>query len=108
MKAVGLDEVLAALQAHVGAQRGITAACLAAQLDISPRQLRRCISALRRREGIALCGHPDSGYYIADSAAELERTCAFLRARALHSLTLESRLRRIPLADLIGQLKLET
>ncbi|MCZ7655553.1 MAG: hypothetical protein M5R42_16810 [Rhodocyclaceae bacterium] len=57
----------------------------------------------RRRRGT-----PRDGYYIAASGEELEATCQFLRSRAMHSLVLESRLRNVPLPDLIGQMKLPT
>ena len=99
--------VLAALQRHIGADTGVTAAALARHLDIHERRLRLAISALRE-DGIAICGHPSSGYYIAETAEELERCCRFLRSRAMHSLSIEARLRRIPLPDLIGQLRLRT
>ena len=59
-------------------------------------------------DGVAVCGTPETGYYIAATAAELDQTCAFLRSRAMRSLTLEARLRQIPLPDLLGQLHLRT
>lgn len=99
--------VLAALQRHIGADAGVAAAALARHLDIPERRLRQAISALRE-DGIAICGHPRSGYYIAETAEELEHCCRFLRARAMHSLAIEARLRRIPLPDLLGQLRLRT
>ncbi|WP_153116050.1 helix-turn-helix domain-containing protein [Rhodocyclus tenuis] len=98
---------LAALSQHIGASKGITAAALARQLHAGQRGVRTAITDLRM-DGVAVCGHPRSGYYIAENAAELEETCRFLDNRALHSLTLASRLRRVPLADLLGQLKLRT
>lgn len=58
--------------------------------------------------GHAICGTPTDGYYIAATAEELNATCEFLHNRAMHSLTLESKLRKIPLSDLIGQLHLPT
>lgn len=100
-------QVITALARHIGAERGITAQELAEELGLSARELRRHISELRE-EGVAVCGHPQTGYFIARDDSELEGTCAFLRSRALHSLRLESRLRRIPLEDLIGQLRLPT
>jgi biotin operon repressor len=102
-----LHDVAAALSRHRGRDNGITACQLAGELGMAERTLRHFISDLRD-EGIAVCGHPTTGYYIADTADELERTCAFLRSRAMHSLVLESRLRKIPLPDLIGQLRLNT
>lgn len=79
---------------------------LSAQLSVPTRALRTLISELRS-EGMPICGHPTTGYYIAETAAELQSTCDFLRSRALHSLVLESRLRKCSLAQLIGQLQLE-
>lgn len=102
-----LHDVAAALSHHCGRGNGITARQLACELGITDRQLRHFISDLRE-EGIAICGHPATGYYIANTAEELEGTCAFLRSRAMHSLALEARLRKIPLPDLIGQLRLNT
>lgn len=100
-------QVLAALAHHVGRAQGVAAHLLAAAVGIPERRLRACISTLRE-EGIAVCGHPASGYFIARTAEELDESCRFLRARALHSLALEARLRKIPLPDLIGQLHLPT
>ena len=99
--------VLVVLQEHLGEHDGITAKALAAAANISEREVRKQVSALRE-DGIAVCGHPVTGYYIAKSAEELERTCEYLRSRAMHSLRMESRLRKIPLPDLIGQLHLKT
>jgi biotin operon repressor len=97
----------ALLARHIGAERGLSAAELARAAGVSERAVRKAISDLRG-EGVAVCGHPRTGYYIAATADELERTCAFLRARAMHSLVLEARLRRISLPDLIGQLRVPT
>ena len=99
--------VLTVLQRHIGADRGITARDLAAAASITEREVRAQVSALRE-EGIAVCGHPRTGYFIARTPAELETTVEYLKGRALHSLRLASRLTRIPLPDLIGQLKLKT
>ena len=104
---VTASQVLSVLAQHIGKGHGIGVRQLAQQLGIEERQTRKFISALRE-EGHAVCGTPADGYYIAATADELQHTCAFLRRRALHSLTLESRLRKIPLADLLGQLHLPT
>lgn len=92
---------------HMGAARGITARHLAGRLDVPERQVRKLVSELRE-DGIAVCGEPRTGYYIAATADELDATCKFLRHRAMHSLVLESRLRNVPLPELLGQLTLET
>ena len=101
------NDALAVLTHHMGKHNGIRADQLAKLLSVPERRLRNVISALRS-EGIAVCGHPSTGYYIAETAAELEDTCQFLRSRAMHSLVIESRLRQIPLPDLLGQLHLKT
>jgi len=95
------------LERHIGRDRGVTARAIAETLQIPERTVREFVTELRL-EGIAVCGEPQHGYYIAAEASELEATCAFLRSRAMHSLVLESRLRRIPLVDLLGQLRLKT
>lgn len=99
--------VLNALQGHVGAANGITAKNLAIMAGLGERDVRSQVSALRE-EGIAICGHPRTGYFVAETQAELETTVEYLTSRAMHSLRLASRLTRIPLPDLIGQLKLKT
>lgn len=99
------------LERHIGRAAGVTAARIAGELGLplasGPRLVRELVTELRS-DGIAVCGHPATGYFIAATAAELEETCQFLRSRAMHSLVLESKLRGLPLADLVGQLRLKT
>ena len=106
------DEVLGVLACHIGAERGVHIEQLVREISgellpdpAAERRARQLISELRH-EGVAICAHPSSGYYIAASAVELERSCQFLRARAMHSLVLESRLRKISLGELLGQLRI--
>ena len=99
--------VLSILSRHAGKGNGISMRTLEQQTDLLPRLLRRHIADLRN-DGHAICGTPRDGYYIAETPEELEATCEFLHNRALHSLGLESKLRKIPLADLLGQLHLPT
>lgn len=99
--------VLNLLSRHIGKGNGISMRELEQQLDLLPRCIRSRISDLRE-DGHAVCGMPKDGYYIAATPEELEQTCTFLHNRAMHSLTLESKLRRIPLPDLLGQLHVPT
>lgn len=99
--------VLSVLSRHIGRGHGISVKQFAEQTGLLPRTIRTHISELRE-DGHAICGTPKDGYYIAETPEELEHTCEFLRSRAMHSLTLESKLRRIPLTDLLGQLHLPT
>lgn len=99
--------LVAILEGHIGRDRGATVAALAQRLECNERLVRELVTELRL-EGVAICGRPETGYFVAATADELEETCAFLRARAMHSLTIESRMRRVPLLDLLGQLRLKT
>lgn len=100
-----MTSLLNALSRHQGRDRGISARDLAAELDVPPRQLRKLVSAARE-EGIAICGKPASGYFMAVTPEELQETCAFLEHRALHSLRKLSRMKRVSLPVLLGQLML--
>lgn len=95
------------LQAHIGRDRGITAEAIALHLGCVKRTVRKLVTELRE-DGRAVCGHPETGYFIAATAEELQETLHFLRTRALHSLVLEAKMRRMPLQDLLGQLHLPT
>lgn len=101
------EKVLSLMQKHVGRNNGISASMIARLLDKPERAVRTHISELRE-EGIAICGTPATGYFIASTPEEIEEVCQFLHARAMHSLHLVSRLRKIPLPDLIGQMHLKT
>ncbi len=94
------------LARHQGAAHGIKARDLAAQLGVPPRRLRLLISRCRDEDGVAICGHPSTGYYMACTPDELAASCAFLEHRALHSLRLLSRMKKVSLPDLLGQLKI--
>lgn len=98
--------LLNALARHQGAAQGIGAKALAAELGVPPRQLRKLISRCRDEDGVAICGHPSTGYYMACTPDELAASCAFLEHRALHSLRLLSRMKKVSLPELLGQLKL--
>jgi biotin operon repressor len=92
---------------HMGAANGISGEALARRLGTDTRTLRSVISEART-EGVAIASTPETGYYIAQTPDELARCCAFLRSRAMHSLSVESRLRGIPMPELLGQLHLPT
>jgi len=100
-------ELLTLLSRHIGRGNGLGVKTLAARLGVDERQARHLVTALRE-DGHAVCGTPQDGYYIAATPEELQDTCKFLRARAMHSLVLEAQLRKIPLPDLLGQLHLPT
>ena len=99
--------LLVKLSGHLGADQGITGKALAAWFNWPTRDVRKYVSQLRE-QGTAVCGHPSTGYFIANTPDELEASCRFLRARAMHSLSLEARLRRVSLPTLLGQINLNT
>jgi hypothetical protein len=107
-------QVLTELSHHIGKDNGIHVRDLVAritgqQAECEPleRRVRTIVTELRM-EGSHICGHPTSGYYMAATPEELEQTLSFLRKRAMSSLTLESRMRRISMPDLLGQINLPT
>lgn len=107
------DRLLAALRNHIGHSRGVTVTALAREvLGVEPtrgdeRVVRRLIVELRL-EGHHVCAHPASGYYLAESPQELSDTIAFLRERAMSSLSQIAAMKRISVPDLCGQLHLPT
>lgn len=108
------DQVLSELMHHTGKAKGIHVRDLAAritgQLDNTEaveRNVRKLVADLRL-EGHPICGHPSTGYFLAETAEELDETCKFLRSRAMSSLKAESRLRQISVAELLGQFQRQT
>jgi len=72
------------------------------------RALRTIITELRH-EGIPICSVADrtgGGYYLASAGSELSGYLDRLRTQALKKLALEAKIRKISLADLIGQMAL--
>ncbi|TAM72333.1 hypothetical protein EPN44_16080 [bacterium] len=108
--AITLDTVLGALRGRMGAANGCTARELVLAISgrfstADERRLRKVIEALRGA-GHPVCGTPDTGYFLAANAAELDRTCEFLFRRSMTSLRQVSAMRRVTLPDLRGQLGL--
>lgn len=97
--------LLNALSAHQGRLQGITAKQLAERLAVPPRRLRKLISEARE-EGFAICGTPSDGYFIPVTPEELQESCRFLINRAMHSLRKASRMQKVALPALLGQLAL--
>lgn len=112
MQQITSAQVLAALIDHQGRARGIHIGQLVTQItncllasDGQERAVRKLVNDLRL-EGHPICAHPACGYFMAVTADELDETCQFLRSRAMSSLKAESRLRRISMAELLGQFSL--
>lgn len=107
-----LDSLARALAQHRGRETALRIGSLVfaatgqAPDPAAERKARKLISELRL-EGVAVCGHPDVGYWLAANDEELEECCRFLRARAMHSLTVESRMRRVALPALLNQMVID-
>jgi len=105
------EEVLNILINHIGAKNAASAGELVREITssdsnaVSERLLRYKIRDLRL-DGFHVCAHPATGYYMAANEAELNKTCEFLYDRAMASLTQVSKMKRISLPDLRGQLQL--
>lgn len=100
--------LLAVLSHHIGTRRGISVRDLAIAItghgsEGEYRRIRICIEQLRR-DGHHVCGHPATGYHMAASAEELDRTCRYLVDRAMTSLAQVAAMRRVSMPDLHGQL----
>lgn len=107
-------QVLTELSHHIGQANGIHVRELVTRITgqavscaLLERRIRTIVTELRM-DGAHICGHPVTGYYMAETPAELEQTLQFLRSRAMSSLTLESRMRRVSMPELLGQITLPT
>ncbi len=94
------------LQSHKGRANGIHVQQLSAKTGMGERTLRSAISTLREA-GVAVVGTPETGYFLAQNADELNECCAFLRSRAMHSLVIEARLKQLSMPELMGQIALD-
>lgn len=107
-------QVLTELSHHIGEVNGIHVRDLVVRITgqqvscaMLERHIRTVVTDLRL-DGAHICGTPNTGYYMAETPAELEKTLQFLRSRAMSSLMLESRMRRVSMPELLGQLTLKT
>lgn len=108
------EQVLSELSHHQGKVNGIHVRDLVMRItgqltnaEALERSVRKLVTDLRL-EGHPICAHPSSGYFMPVTDEELDETCNFLRSRAMSSLKAESRLRRISIAELLGQFQLPT
>ncbi len=102
-----VSNFITVMQRHIGRENAISGKRLSEALQVNDREMRK-LTDHAIEEGIALCSHPAYGYWVAKTPDELEETCRFHRSRALHELQKEARLKKLTLADLLGQLHLGT
>ena len=76
----------------LGALNGQSVQTLAFLCDTTERTVRKLAEELIE-EGVPVCAHPKTGYYIAATWEEVEATYDWLRSRGLHTLSRASKLR---------------
>lgn len=116
-KAAAKNRLLMLLPQHIGKSRAIGMGELYEEVFGSQwtnrinetRRLRHLVTELRR-EGVPVCSsaaRTGGGYYLASAGSELADYCAKLRRQGLRKLRLEANIRKISLAELVGQLRLD-
>ncbi len=104
--------ILRILETHQGRENTIGRSTLVDQVNaecplfpVSERRIRQIIKHLQSQHGerIGSCG---KGYFMTQTAEELEKVCAYYDGYALSSLHVSARLRRMALPELLGQMKL--
>ena len=100
--------VLESLRARLGEQNGVSARELVIAITrresaADERRLRQIIEKLRS-DGHQVCAHPETGYYLAASDNELQRTLDFLYRRAMTSMRQIAAMNRVAMPELRGQL----
>jgi len=101
--------VLHALSTHRGRANAIRVDDLAREVGRSGRDLQEIVHRLRVDHGkpIASAASKPAGYYIPESLEEVEAFVAEQRAKALGTLAAIAAVKRVTLAELLGQLSLE-
>ena len=110
MNEINAEALLRFMEKHIGADRGISSRDLSIGLvgysnGNTERRIRTIIQGARL-VGYQLCGHPDTGYFMAATPEELDRTCKFLVDRAMTTLKQVSRMKKLAMPDLYGQFRI--
>ena len=110
-----ISKVLMILSRHVGQERSIDMGELYSRVFGESythkinhtRRLRTIITALRQK-GIPIgstAAKNGGGYYLVRAGSELDEYCGRLRRAALNKLALESKLRKLSLPELLGEMQ---
>jgi hypothetical protein len=105
--------ILAILEQRQGRENAISRASLVEAINIDQplfpvgeRLIRKTIKHLQSQHGERI-GSCSWGYFMTQTAEELEAVCRYYDNYALSSLHVSARLRRIALPELLGQMKLK-
>lgn len=101
--------VLAVLRAHRGRAAAIRVPDLARAVGTSPRDCQEIIHRLRVEHGqpIASTAAKPAGYYLVETAGEIDQFVQEQRRKALGTLAAIAAVRRVALPELLGQLSIE-
>ena len=108
-----LDPTEAAVWRALSRRRGriyaISRLALAREVELDPRQLQKVVHRLRVQHGLPIGSGADqpNGYWILDSAEELEAFRQEQRRKALGTLLAVARACNATLPDLLGQIRME-
>lgn len=102
------------LEAHRGRESAISRADLVEKINSEAplivkyheREIRDTIKHLVTRHGERI-GSCKNGYYMIETSEELEQACKYYHSYAMSLLHVEARLRKVALADLLGQLRMD-
>lgn len=75
-----------------GQANGKDVKTLAFEVGTTERAIRTLVDDLIE-DGIPVCAHPATGYYIPETEAEVQAVCQWLHGRAVHSMAKISKLR---------------
>jgi hypothetical protein len=113
-KLIGQYDVVHALTRHIGEENGVHVKDLVREITgeastpALERRVRHLVKDLRTAEGMAICGRPETGYFIARTQAEFDKTCKFLADRGISHLQQVYKMRGVVMPDFAGQLRLPT
>jgi hypothetical protein len=105
--------ILDVLEAHGGKKSAISRQRLVEKINgdaplifrASEREIRKTIKHLVTQHGIAIGSGPN-GYFMAQTADEIEEVCKYYDGYGLSSLFVSARLRKIEMKDYLGQLSM--
>ena len=107
-------QILRFLEAHQGRDFAISRKDLVEKIngeyiftpfEVSERKIRATIKHLTTQHGVAIGSGP-KGYFMAETAEEIEAVCKYYDGYGLSSLYVSSRLKKIEMRDYLGQLSM--
>jgi biotin operon repressor len=104
--------LLMLLRSHQGKRRAVPLPVIAERMSLTPRAVKDLVQDLRMSFGVQLGASRDAeggGYYLVETEAESDESCAQMRAQAITMLRVYHQMRRgrQTLAELLQQIELE-